>query len=363
MTKIIHTAYYLFALLSTFGCLLTSAVAQDSPARVTVGAILALSGDAAAMGQAFKNGFELGLSHLPPAIRERITVHYEDDGLSPKNAVTALKKLEADGGVDLVFSFFSASALALSPIIESKKITMLSIAADPTVVKGRRYAFNFWMTPDVATEKLLSEAVSRGYKNVGIVSASHSGVVAYRESFDKLNNNRLKVVLDEEYSPDTKDFRSFIAKLKTKKEVDAVLVILLPGQIGLFTKQARAAGYSKDFVGIELFEDKSEVATSDGAMIDQWYVNSDTPTDEFQNEYQIKFPTASQYTAANGYDAALLLGDALKNGHGRATLNTYFQNLKDFKGALGTYSSSGDQRFTLPAAIKVVRQGGFEKVR
>lgn len=274
-----------------------------------------------------------------------------------------LRKLENDGGVDLVFSFFSASALALSPIIESKKITMLSIAADPTVVRGRSYAFNFWMMPDVATEKLLSEAVSRGYRNVGIVSATHSGVIAYKESFNKLNRERLKVVIDEDYSPDTKDFRSFIAKLKTKKEVDAVLVILLPGQIGQFTKQARAAGFAKDFIGVELFEDKNEVASSDGAMLDQWYVNSDTPSDEFQNEYRTKFPTASQYTAANAYDAALLLGDALKRGYGRATLNTYFQTLKDFKGALGTYSASGDQRFTLPAAIKVVRQDSFEKVR
>lgn len=93
MTQVIYRAYYLFVILATFGCALESSVAQESPERVRVGAILALSGDAAAMGQAFRNGFELGLSRLSPEIRERVTVRYEDDGLSPKNAVSAPKKI------------------------------------------------------------------------------------------------------------------------------------------------------------------------------------------------------------------------------------------------------------------------------
>jgi ABC-type branched-subunit amino acid transport system substrate-binding protein len=342
---------------------LPAGLTQTTPTPFRVGGILALSGDGAAMGQAFRNGFQLGLDKLPAAIRDQIKVQFEDDALSAKNAVSAFRKLESEGGVDLVFSFFSGSALALSPIIESKGVTMLAIAADPNVVKGKKYAFNFWMTPDIATEAFIAEAKKRGYKKIGRVSASHSGVAAYKDSFDRLNNGRLTVAVDEEFSPEARDFRSFVSKLKGKGELDAVLVILLPGQIGLFTKQARQGGFLKDFIGVELFEDKGEVASSDGAMINQWYVNSDSPTEEFQRDYQARFPNSSQYSAANGYDAALLLGDALSKGHTKSTMYTYFQNVKDFHGALGTYSSTGDQRFTLPAAIKVVKTNGFEKLQ
>jgi ABC-type branched-subunit amino acid transport system substrate-binding protein len=336
---------------------------KAASAPLKVGAILALSGDGAAMGQAFKNGFELGLEKLPKAVRSHIQVRYEDDALSAKNAVSAFRKLEAEGGVDVVLSFFSASALALSPIIESKKISMLSIAADPNVVRGKSYAFNFWMTPDTATEALITEAQKRGYKKVARISASHSGVAAYNESFERLNNGRVTVVMDEEFSPEVRDFRTFVSKIKSKGDLDAVLVVLLPGQIGLFTKQARAGGFLKDFIGVELFEDKDEVASSAGAMLNQWYVNSDTPSEEFRRAFEQKFPNSSQYTAANGHDAALLLGDAISKGFDKSNLNKYLQNVKDFRGALGTFSSSGDQRFTLPAAIKVVRQSGFEKVQ
>jgi len=44
-------------------------------------------------------------------------------------------------------------------------------------------------------------------------------------------------------------------------------------------------------------------------------------------------------------------------------LSTQFlHTVKDFNGALGTYSASGDNRFTLPAAIKVITADGFKKI-
>lgn len=352
--------YFLITLFLQF--VFINLVLAEEPTKLKVAMILPLSGDGASFGQAIKNGFELGLQKISPEAKSKMDITYEDDSLNAKNAIAAYNKLNSTKGVDVVFLFSSGVGNAIAPILENKKVTTIAIASDANVVKGRDYIFNFWMTPDVAVAELIKEYDKRGYKSIARIGAQQEGIYAYKNSFDKQNNAKFEMVFDEEVSPSTKDFRAFFTKLKSKKKFDAFLIMLMPGQIGAFAKQARQLGFNQDLTGAELFEDPNEVQISGGALLNQWYVNYDEPDAAFSKEYASKFPKASSYASANGHDFALLLADALSKGYDAKNLNEYFKKLKDFKGALGTYSSSGDQRFTLPATIKVVKENGFEKL-
>ncbi len=339
-----------------------TASAEQSIEKLKVGFIISLSGDGAALGQALRNGFELGMEKISPETKARIDVKFEDDGLVPKNTLSAFNRLMAVDPLDVVVTFSSGTSKPIAPLAEAKKVTLLAIASDFNVVKGRNYAFNFWVTPDEATSVLISEVAKRGYKNLARINAIHDGIFAYKQAFDTRNNGRFSFALDEEYNPDVKDFKPFLSKLRVQKDVDAIFMVLLPGQIGLFAKQARQFGFKGDLFGVELFEDPNEVKASEGALVNQWYVNNVEPDSTFSANYAKRFPGASTYASANGHDLALLFAAVLERGYKKENLNDFFKNLKDFKGALGTYSATGDQRFTLPAAIKVVREGGFEKV-
>ena len=43
-------------------------------------------------------------------------------------------------------------------------------------------------------------------------------------------------------------------------------------------------------------------------------------------------------------------------------MRDFLGGVRDFSGAAGTYSASGDNRFTLPAALKQIQNSAFVKL-
>jgi hypothetical protein len=82
------------------------------------------------------------------------------------------------------------------------------------------------------------------------------------------------------------------------------------------------------------------------------------------SEYKNKFPNSTPFGAANGHDAILLISDAInKNFKDSDSINTYLHKVENFSGATGIFSSTSDNRFTLPATVKKVTKDGFEKLK
>jgi len=50
--------------------------------------------------------------------------------------------------------------------------------------------------------------------------------------------------------------------LRFKKNLDAIFINLLPGQCGLFAKQAKEMGFKVPLLDVEIFEDPSEFKNS-----------------------------------------------------------------------------------------------------
>lgn len=356
--------YCLFAsLLSLYLILFPSSVfAESDPKTLRVGVILSFTGDAASVGEAVRNAMTLALEKLPKETRDRLELVYEDDAMSPKNTITAFRKLLRAGRLDVVVNTGSGTSKAIAPLVESEKIPLIAIATDPEVVAGRSWVVNFWVTPEEQVRVAIPEALRRNYSKIARITAIHDFTLAMKKYFDLENRNRIKLVLDEEFPPNAKDFRSFLTRLRSRDKVDAILASLMPGQLGVFAKQTRQMGIEVPIFGFETLEDSNEVKASDGALVGQWYVNTDDPDSTFIDEFRSRFPDSSLYGASNGYDIVLLLGAAVEKGATRAQVNHFLHTVKDFKGALGTYSATTDNRFTLPAAVKVVTEDGFKKV-
>ena len=341
---------------------LESSFAQDTD-KLRVAAILPLSGEAASWGQAFKNGMLLGNESLSEKIQSQIDIIYEDDALSAKNTISIFNKLAGSGTVDAVINLSSGTAKALAPIIENKKVPLLALALDSAISKGRKYAFNYWVTPEEEVRVLLPEMKKRNYKRIARINTLQEGVLAIKDVFDRQAKGHIEVVLDDDFPPESKDFKTYITKLRAKeKQIDAVMVVLMPGQLNIFARQLRQMGSKLEMFGFETVEDTNEVALSGGTLIGTWYVNADDGNGSFLKTYQERFPGASSYLAASGYDAVRMLGKAVELGVEKEKLNEFFANLKDFSGALGTFSATGDQRFTLPATLKIVTKDGFKKL-
>lgn len=329
--------------------------------KVSIGVILPLTGEAATLGQSLKNGVDMGYASLSPALKDRISIYFEDDGFVPKNAVSALNRLLAEKKVDILVNAGSSTSNSLAPIAESNRIPFLAVATDPKVSAGRKYAFNFWVTAEAETDLVVPEMRRRGYKSLARIAAIHDMMTAVKKAFDEKSGDEITFAVDEDYAPDARDFRAFLTKVRAKKP-DAILALLFPGQIGTFAKQAREMGIDAPLVGYEMFEDPGEVRASNGALVGQWYVNADDPSDSYARAYREQFPNAGTFGFGNGHDAVKLVAAAVEQGIPPSEFNTFLKSLKDFKGALGTYSAVGNNGFTLPATLKIVTADGFERM-
>lgn len=339
------------------------AVADAKPDKVSttkVGIILPLSGEAASLGIAIQNGIKLAIDQLNPNTRKRLEFIYEDDGLLAKNSIAAFNKLVATENIEVLVNASSGTSNVLAPLAQARGIPFIAIATDPKVSAGRDYVFNLWVTPEAEAATAIAEAQKRGYKKIARVVTIQDGALAIKSAFDRENKGQIIIVLDEEFNADVKDFKTYIAKLRQDTKIDAVMVVLLPGQCGVFAKQARQLGIRQDLMGFEMFEDINEVKASGGALVGQWYVNTDDPDSKFLDAYTKQYPEASIWGASAGYDSVLLIARAVEQGFKGSDINQFLATLKDFKGALGTYSATGDNRFSIPAAVKIVTKDGFE---
>lgn len=322
----------------------------------TIGGILPLTGDAASLGRAAQNGMRLAYESLPSDIKKDFQLIFEDDQQKPSIAVSAFHKLSSLNDVKAVVCWSSSTCKAMASQAESKRIALMAIGSDPSLSKNKKYVFNFWVTPESETLKIIPEIQKRGYKKIAIVSTIQEGVFACRTSFKEAARSKdISIVFDAEYTSDTRDFRSSISKLASSQP-DAVLLLLMPGHAGIFARQLREGGVTSPIFGYETIEDQAEVKASNNALLGTWFVTATSGSSGFSEEYRQKFPHDSMVTANNGYDAVRLLVSGLSQKP--QEISEFLSTVKNFSGASGVFSATGDNRFSLPAVLKVIKDDG-----
>ena len=343
----------------------SSAVAEGKP--YTIGVIVPLSGDAASLGNYIRKGVIFSYDSLPASVHDRVRILFEDDQLQPAKTVSAYHKLVSTDHADAIFVTGSGSGNALGPLAERDKKLLIAVgASDKRFASGTTYVFTHWVSPESETVPLVDEVKKRGFKSIGIITSEHEGANALREAFLKeLKKQDLaeRIVFDEKVAMGAQDFKTLLAKARTKN-VDAMCTIILPGSLATYAKQVKEVALPAEIFGYELFEDVNEVKASEGTLVGKWYVNASDPTNEFRERFKMKFGELPGFGAGNAYDSLALVAFAAAafNGNNLLIAN-HLRELKDYKGAVGLYSATGDNRFALPATLKVVTADGFKKLQ
>lgn len=338
------------------------AYAETRPLRIA--AIIPLSGQVASLGTYVKRGIDLALRDLPEDQRKLVDVVYEDDEFDPAKTITAYRKLKSAGPVDAVFVVASPPANALGPITEADHTILIAIgASDPSIAVGKTYSFIHWVIPPVLGEALSTELARRKLKRVAFVVAEVTGAVADADAAEAAIRQAGRgdtIVYRENFAKETTDYRSALTAIRQKK-ADAVVAALFPGALASFAKQFREMKISAELVGMETFEDEGEVKASGGALVGGWYVNAADSAASFVDRYRKEYNEHPGWGSGNAYDATQLMARAAMHaGTDHEGIRTFLMSVKHYDGAAGRYSSSGDNRFTLPAALKQVTEQGFE---
>lgn len=340
----------LFSLILVLLPFLCRHVQAEESRSIKVGVSLALSGPLSSAGTAIKDG--MLLANATTAVKDRVEFIFEDDGFVAKNTVSIIKKFIEVDKVNCLVVFGSSTSLAVAEIAERARIPLIAIALSEKISDGKHYVMRHLRPAKSENELIAREVKRRKYKSVAVVSAIQEAMLALKEYF--IESAPTNIEIAEEFLPSETDFRSLASRIKAKN-IDAVYILLFSPQISAFTKQLKQIGYGGEFFGAGQVAVQDEIDASQGAMEGTWFAaGDDRSAGAFYKEYQARFGgLPPSELALNGYDIAMILFA----GSNTPDLNGYLHNLRDFTGALGTYSANSENGFNLPVILKTIKSG------
>lgn len=211
--------------------------AQAAPLKI--GSILPLSGDFAPFGEEINRGAELAISELQ---KNGVEIAYinQDDHSTAIGSTNAANYLINNAQVDVAFTATVQEVKPSAPLFNEARTPLIAVWDSNEVIKS---AGPFVYTSGFGTEAAGAKMARYIFQDLGLQTVAivnqkdeWSGLIAtsFAEEFNRLGG---VVVLSEEVSPETRDFKTVLAKIKSA-DPDAIYAPLLPQAGGVFLKQS-----------------------------------------------------------------------------------------------------------------------------
>lgn len=340
--------------------------------EIKIGAVLVLTGPDAKAGNSAKRGIEMAVEEINSeggVNSLKITVVYEDDQGDPQKASNAvLKLINVDEVPVIIGPMWSTSVLAISKIAEEKQVVILSpTASAPSITEAGDFIFRNTYSDVYEGTKDAEYAYNElGYRKSGIIYINLDAGIeianVFEKRFEELGG---KVLVKENYNPDTTDFRSLLTKFRAK---DIEFIYLMGyNEIGQLIKQARELGLKLPFISTIMFEISDVVATAgDAAEGTVYSFPSYDPQKggnlvySFAKKYEQKYGELPDPEAAFSYDAMKILALAISEaGTDPIKIKNELYNIQNYKGVTGKTSFDENGDVTKPIGFKILLDGEY----
>jgi branched-chain amino acid transport system substrate-binding protein len=326
-----------------------------------IGAVLSLSGPAAPLGQPEQRALML----LEENINEnggiegrQVIFLIEDDESEPSKASTATTKLINQENVSAVAgSSTTGATLAMAPVCEKAMIPLVCCAAGTKITDPvQPYVFRTPPTDSMAIEKALTyiQEDLEVTKVAVLHDANAFGTGGADEVEQKAPDYDLEIVARESYgSTDT----NMVGQLTKIQQTDAEVIVVWgtnPGPASI-AKNMQELGMTMPYVGSHGIANKKFIELAGDAAngvvfpAGRLLIPSSIPegsdwrkaVDEFSTEYEEAYGMEIDTFAAHGYDAGLIITEAMKEaGSDPEKLRDAIENTKDLVGIDGVYTYS-----------------------
>lgn len=340
--------------------------------EILIGEYSAMTGTTATFGQSTHRGLMMAVDEINAAggvLGRNIRLLTEDTQSKPEEAATAVTKLINRDGVKAVIGEVSSSrSLAAAPICQANGIPMVSNAStNPEVTKKGDYIFRVcYIDPfqgDVMARFVYNSLGLRKVAMLKDIKNDYSiGLAQYfEETFVKLGG---EVVATQAYSEGDIDFKAQLTALKSA-EPEAVIVPGYYTEAALIVKQARELNMTMPFMGGDGWDSAKLVEIGGTSMNNTYFSTAYTADDpdsvvqNFVKKYATQYNDKPDAFAALGYDAGLLLFNAIQragNTEG-ANIRDALKATRDFRGVTGTITIDNDRNARKPIVIIAVVDG------
>jgi branched-chain amino acid transport system substrate-binding protein len=339
---------------------------------IKLGEVGSMTGSEATFGTSTHNGIELAIRQANAAggIKgKQIQVITLDDQGKPEEAATAVTKLITQNGVTAILGEVASSrSLAMAPIAQSNKVPMVTPSStNPKVTEQGDYIFRVcFIDPFQGTVmakfakenlKLGRVAILRDVKNDYSVGLANF----FTETFKKLGGD---VVVDQSYSAGDIDFKSQLTAIRAKNP-EAIFVPGYYTEVGLIARQARELGIKVPLMGGDGW-DSPKLTEIGGKAIDNAYFSNHYSAEDkaphvqdFITQFKEAYGVIPDGLAAMGYDAAIVLFDAMKRAPSldKTAIRDALAQTKEFQGVTGKITIN-EKRDAVKSAVVLKVDGG-----
>ncbi|MBN8554213.1 MAG: ABC transporter substrate-binding protein [Deltaproteobacteria bacterium] len=364
---------FLFLALAAVGC------KQKNQNVIRVGEFGSMTGTEATFGISTHRGIKMVIDDVNKAggiNGKQLELISYDEGGKPEEAVTVVTKLIAQDKVDIILGEVASSrSLAAAPIAQRNKVPMISPSStNPKVTEGRDYVFRVCFT-DPFQGKVLARFAREDLKAKRAAllidkKSDYSVGLAdfFRKTFESLGG---EIVIEQNYAGGDMDFKGQLTSIKSKN-VDVILHSGYYTEVALTMKQAKDLGIKTVFIGGDGW-DSPKLSEIGGKAIDGHYFSNhysvddqDPRVQDFIKRYKALYKEVPDGLAAMGYDAALVMVDALKRTNGQVgpVFRDALAATKNFPGVTGVITIDENRNASKPAVIlKVQGDGSYKFVK
>lgn len=350
----------------------TKDIENDSKAinenEIKIGVIASLTGKGAIRGESVVSGVELALSEIKKTpFGDKITIVYQDVPLDgAKDAPGAFNYLVGTERVDAIIGPMGSSVvLSVSTLVDQYQIPMIAhTASAKSITENNDYVFRLWPISQDYAEITDQEIVKRGYKEIGILTATSDNTVELQElmlDMDEKNDN-YKISIVEEVTIESTDFRTSLLKIK-EAGVDAIFLNLFEGQFSVAGRQLQDLE-----INVPLFANsvlsESEIPNAGTALEGTWMIEFNEYTQSVKEKYVKKFGSepASASEAIAAHDALIALAEAFEKSNGDSIKANKYLYENPFQGLMGDFSFKPSGDANVPLSLFEVKNGVLEKI-
>lgn len=344
----------------------------SSTGAIVIGHFASMTGPQATFGISTDNAIKLAIKeqNAKGGVKGRkIELVTIDDAGKQSEAATAVTRLINDHkAVAVLGEVASSLSLAGGPIAQKSKVPMISPSStNPDVTDVGDYIFRVcflddfqgWVDAKFAKENLKATKAAILYDQA---QAYSSGLADYFEkSFKEMGGT---IATRQAYTGGNLEISSQLQSIKSS----GAEVVFLPGyysDAGTIIRKAREAGITVPFLGGDGWDSEELPKIAGDAIDGNYFSNHYAPEEDrpevknFVEKYKKEYGATPDGLAALGYDAALVLFDAIERApslDGKA-LRDAIAATKDFTGVTGTFSID-ENRNAQKSAVIVEYKGG-----
>lgn len=325
---------------------------SKNSSEFTVGAVLPLTGPASLWGETVKNGMELALQD-----RVGIKVLYEDSKSTAADGVSAYNVLQ-NKGVNLTVSETSLVAVPLAKIaLEKKQPLLVSLVAAEHSKIVNDYTTRYYTNPTNYALPAFTDPISPALnaKKIALLHRNDELGVSVKDKIVQLSaENNKQIVLEEAFTPNEKDYRTVLTKVKNSGADVFIFVVANPLEAVGIVKTAHELGIAIPIIeSSAVFADLDTRKQASGITFYSSSYDFSLPNKavDFKKKYVEKFGKEPNFGAAFGYDLVNLIDTCKKE---KAEVRECLAKVNKIDGVAGTAVQTEPGDFVVPMHLEKV---------